>query len=131
MRGRRVRRTPRARTLRFRSQERDPRTEIAESDHARPRTRGECIDGARPCPFVGCRYNLFLDVTPSGSIKLNYPTLEPWELAESCALDVADRGEHTLEAVGLLLNLTRERIRQVMSSALLGPGIDLLRKEAA
>jgi hypothetical protein len=32
---------------------------------------------------------------------------------ETCALDVADRGGATLEDVGAIMNLTRERIRQV------------------
>ena len=35
------------------------------------------------------------------------------EMSETCALDVADRGGITLEEVGEILNLTRERIRQV------------------
>jgi DNA-directed RNA polymerase sigma subunit (sigma70/sigma32) len=34
-------------------------------------------------------------------------------MKETCALDVADRGGITLEEVGEILNLTRERIRQV------------------
>jgi DNA-directed RNA polymerase sigma subunit (sigma70/sigma32) len=34
-------------------------------------------------------------------------------MAETCSLDVADRGGITLEDVGAILNLTRERIRQV------------------
>ena len=34
-------------------------------------------------------------------------------MSETCALDVADRGGITLEEVGELVNLTRERIRQV------------------
>jgi DNA-directed RNA polymerase sigma subunit (sigma70/sigma32) len=34
-------------------------------------------------------------------------------MAETCSLDVADRGGITLEEVGAILNLTRERIRQV------------------
>jgi len=83
-------------------------------DGARPRTRGECIDGPRPCPWVACRHHLYLDVNPvTGTIKLNRPELEVDQLDDSCSLDIADRGEHTLEAVGVLLNLTRERIRQV------------------
>jgi Sigma-70, region 4 len=52
----------------------------------------------------------------TGTIKLNFPHREPWELERTCALDVADEapGEGvTLERVGTLLNLTRERIRQV------------------
>tara|TARA_B100001093_G_scaffold20855_1_gene18647 strand:- start:422 stop:688 length:267 start_codon:yes stop_codon:yes gene_type:complete len=57
---------------------------------------------------------LYLDVNPdTGSIKLNFPDLEVWEMRETCALDVADRGGITLEEVGEILNLTRERIRQV------------------
>ena len=34
-------------------------------------------------------------------------------MTETCALDVADRGGTTLEEVGAIMNLTRERIRQV------------------
>ena len=67
-----------------------------------------------PCPLVSCSHHLYLDVNPeSGAIKLNFPHLEVWEMAETCSLDVADRGGITLEEVGAILNLTRERIRQV------------------
>jgi len=44
---------------------------------------------------------------------LNFPDLEPWELVDTCALDVAERGGVTLEEVGEIMNMTRERIRQV------------------
>jgi hypothetical protein len=55
-----------------------------------------------------------LDVSArTGAIKLNFPDLEVWEMSETCALDVADRGGTTLEEVGAIMNLTRERIRQV------------------
>jgi len=81
---------------------------------SRPTTRGECVGGARPCPFVGCRYHLFLDVNMrTGSIKFNFPDLEPEQLNESCALDIADRGGVALEDVGELTNITRERVRQI------------------
>lgn len=86
----------------------------------RPRTRLECQNGARPCPWVSCKHHLFLDVNPeTGSIKLNFPDLEVWEMADTCSLDVADRGGITLEEVGEILNLTRERIRQVEVRGLL------------
>jgi len=78
-----------------------------------PLTRQECLTTERPCPFVSCRYHLYLDVTEKGSLKLNYPDQEPWEISESCALDVADAGDHTLEEVGQLLQVTRERVRQI------------------
>lgn len=48
-----------------------------------PRTRAECVDGSRPCPHLGCRYHLaelWGDERPAD--------------ADTCALDVADRGEH-------------------------------------
>jgi len=90
-----------------------------ETDYDKPRTRAECADGPRPCPFVSCKYHLYIDVSPrTGAIKLNFPDLEVWELGESCALDVADRGGTTLEDVGAIMNLTRERIRQVEVKAL-------------
>lgn len=85
---------------------------------ARPRTRADCVAGPRPCVFLSCRYNLYLDVDEtSGSIKLNFPNLELHELLDTCALDVADRHGVTLEHVGSLMNLTRERIRQVEEKA--------------
>lgn len=90
-----------------------------ETDYWKPRTRAECADGPRPCPFVSCKHHLFIDVSPrTGAIKLNFPDLEVWDLGESCALDVADRGGTTLEDVGAIMNLTRERIRQVEVKAL-------------
>jgi hypothetical protein len=83
-------------------------------DVQKPRTREECIGSERPCPFVSCKHHLYLDVSArTGAIKLNFPDLEVWEMNETCALDVADRGGTTLEEVGAIMNLTRERIRQV------------------
>ncbi|HVW25815.1 MAG TPA: sigma factor-like helix-turn-helix DNA-binding protein [Polyangiaceae bacterium] len=90
-----------------------------ETDYEKPRSREECLDGPRPCPFVSCKHHLFIDVSPrTGAIKLNFPDLEVWDMGESCALDVADRGGTTLEDVGAIMNLTRERIRQVEVKAL-------------
>jgi hypothetical protein len=84
------------------------------ADVERPRTRGDCENAERPCPFVSCRWHLYLEVSDSNdNIKLNFPDIEPDELEETCALDVADRGVATLERVGELMNVTRERIRQL------------------
>jgi hypothetical protein len=90
-----------------------------ETGYYKPRKRDECVGGERPCPYVSCKYHLYLDVSPrTGAIKLNFPDLEVWEMQETCALDVADRGGTTLEDVGAIMNLTRERIRQVEVRAL-------------
>ena len=84
-----------------------------ETDQWKPRTRADCFTFERPCPFVSCKHHLFLDINPdTGSIKINFPDLDVWELEETCALDVADRHGITLEEVGAIMNLTRERIRQ-------------------
>jgi Sigma-70, region 4 len=93
-------------------------------DIPRPKTRAECRQDvgqdSRPCPWVACKHHLYLDVNPeTGSIKINFPDLEPWELKHTCALDVAERGGITLEEVGEIMNLTRERIRQVEVRGLL------------
>ena len=91
-----------------------------ERTYWRPKNRGECANVARPCPYVSCKYHLYIDVNPAtGSIKINFPDLEVWELQHSCALDVANTGGITLEEVGEILNLTRERIRQVEVRGLL------------
>jgi len=89
-------------------------------DIPRPTTREECRGEMRPCPWVACKHHLYLDINPeTGSIKINFPDLEPWELQHTCALDVAERGGITLEEVGEIMNLTRERIRQVEVRGLL------------
>lgn len=90
-----------------------------ETDYQKPVTRADCGEGLRPCPYVSCKHHLFLDVSArTGAIKLNFPDLEVWDMNETCALDVADRGGTTLEDVGAIMNLTRERIRQVEVKAL-------------
>jgi hypothetical protein len=67
-----------------------------------PLTRGECIDGVRPCPFVSCRYLPDLDVT---------------ELEVSCVLDLVASGPLDNERIGRLMNITRERVRQIEEQA--------------
>lgn len=96
----------------------------------RPVTRGDCCDVPRPCPFVACRYNLFLEVGRTGALRLNHTTLGPrgqlvmpWvandpsphdvPAEESCALDIAEDGPHEQTEVARLLGgVTVEWIRQ-------------------
>lgn len=85
----------------------------------RPTTRLECVDGPRPCPWVACRYHLYLDVnSKTGSLAIYKPASEVIDMKESCALDVADAGGKTLEEIGAIFNCTRERVRQEEEIAL-------------
>lgn len=114
---RRLRRRPRPASIRMRELKRE--SVPIEPNEGRPRTRGECGE-QRPCPFVSCRHHLYLDVSPiTGSIKINFPDLEPWELEHSCSLDQADLGWSTQDAVGQVLNLSHARVGQVCDSSLL------------
>ncbi len=90
--------------------------DLAFTDAVRPKTRGDCEGGIRPCPHVGCSHNLYLHVNPdNGHITMNFPELEPDEMDpnSSCALDVAECDGLTLEEVGKTLNLTRDAVRQI------------------
>ena len=123
--GRRRRRTkrtrPRSQTIAMKRVSRAERAVYAElfpiedmMDVPRPTTRAECKEEMRPCPWVACKHHLYLDINPmTGSIKINFPDREPWEIEHTCALDVAEAGALTLEQVGAITNLTRERVRQV------------------
>jgi len=114
---------PRSKTIAHKRLSRDEIKQgasLAHIHYRRPKCRGECAKAPRPCPYVSCKFHLYLDVNPeTGSIKLNFPHLELEDMEATCALDVASRGGITLEEVGEIMNLTRERIRQVEVRGLL------------
>lgn len=92
--------------------------------HDRPKTRGDCVNGIRPCPYVGCSHHLYLEVKKNGNITVSFPDITPDEMTTpSCVLDVVDSGDATLEEVGQHVNITRERVRQIEER-----GIKKLRK---
>lgn len=87
---------------------------VMDTDHWRPATRADCIDAPRPCPYVGCKHHLAIELTERGDIV---HIGDPAEMAETCVLDVADRGGVTLGEVGEIYSVTRERIRQIEEKA--------------
>jgi hypothetical protein len=95
-----------------------PKTKLTVVEHWRPQVRADCADVPRPCPYVSCRYSLYLDVSSYGAIQFNFPNKEPHEMGESCALDAAEAGGMTLSEVGDRLDVTRERIRQIEASVI-------------
>ena len=82
----------------------------------RPKTRAECPE-FRPCPFIGCRYNLYMDVDGRLGIR---DEARPWDMPAhgSCTLDIADGGEKTLEEIAAIMGVTRERVRQIEEMAM-------------
>ena len=91
----------------------------------RPTKRIDCVREERPCPWVSCSHHLALDVDDRSDEKdllrfthgdAEIETLDA--MPETCALDVADRGAHTLHDVARVLNLTKERVRQIELIAL-------------
>lgn len=95
-----------------------------------PATWGECQERfgpSEPCPYVRCRHHLYIEVSPeTGSIKRNFPHLELWEIPETCSLRAAHRGGRVLSEVAALVNLTRERTRQIEALGFdkLGPSLE-------
>lgn len=86
----------------------------------RPSVRKECADVPRPCPFVSCRHNMYLDISRRGIVQIAHPDLTPDQMDPrySCVLDIADRGAIVLDRIAEIMGLTRERVRQIEMDAL-------------
>lgn len=91
---------------------------ILPTDHWRPKTRGDCVNEPRPCPYVGCVHHLYLTVKKNGTIVLNFPGIEPEDMKESCVLDIADGRPASLKRTGEALGMTKEGARLYEVSAL-------------
>ena len=80
--------------------------------------RGQCPT-VRPCPKTSCRYHLWADdERPGRPHHGKSPPPKIKRRAQSCALDVADQGEHSTDQMGKLLDCVPERICQVEDRAL-------------
>jgi len=100
---------------------------------------------SRPCPYVGCRYHLLLNVRADGVLEMNgakgrqgaKAALDVREderalwavewidtavsrlfaLPETCAIDVAEQGMHSPRKVGELMAITKRRVSQIEAGA--------------
>lgn len=98
-----------------------------------------CRASPRPCPWASCQYHLLADVTEGGALKVTgrrktlplresrrsvieefiddaVDTLELMD--ETCALDVADRGAHSIEQIADIMGLSNQRISQMVKTML-------------
>lgn len=75
--------------------------ELEELERLRPKTRGDCVDGAEDrmaartfCPFVSCKYNTFIRVRKDGSVSTAYEDIEEMPVS-NCVLDYSEGAEFT------------------------------------
>ncbi|HVZ33208.1 MAG TPA: hypothetical protein VG963_12330 [Polyangiaceae bacterium] len=95
------------------------RLPVVEPDGPRPKTRGDCESGPRPCPWFACRHHLYrVDaIDRCGRRHWMGADAEAYVSPtgpESCALDVAERGAADSATVGRALGFTKERGRQLV-----------------
>ena len=82
----------------------------------RPRTRADCIDGQRPCPWYSCPHHLALvRVLKTGEVRLQSRSVEA--MPESCALDVADDGPRSVVEIAELLGVAPKNVHAVLGRA--------------
>jgi hypothetical protein len=90
-----------------------------------PVTRDECRNGSRPCPYVRCRYHLWIITAaerPGNPYKGDGPssTLRPgwmeWPTPDTCSLDIA-------ESIEPGEGLSRMQIGNVIGLAKTGVGL--------
>jgi len=87
----------------------------------RPTCRSECANVPRPCPYVGCKYNLFLDVNESnGNIRLRWGHEDATKAPEewSCVLDVVHDHPEGIAPPDMKLNQTTANTHIIINGAL-------------
>jgi hypothetical protein len=68
-----------------------------------PKTRGECVNGPRPCPHKTCKYHL------------------GFKGSDTCTLDVTDRNEPhgaTTEEIAKAMGVSRPAVSKLIKHAL-------------
>ena len=82
----------------------------------RPKIRGDCMEGPRPCPWVSCRQHLGVDIHVYTGRVVEHPG---WEDRPTCALDEAERGGMAWSESGEVLGVTRQAAQHVVNPALM------------
>lgn len=72
----------------------------------RPRRRGDCVDGPRPCPWVSCRYHLAHErikrLDEDAAVEAITETM-----TQTCALDLADDGNQDWQIMSTAMAVSR------------------------
>lgn len=106
---------------------------------------GVCPEQRRPCPWVGCRLHLLLNVGRDGKLSLNRPKKTPgrrravkatpdaqwffdlwmehavdalWEMEYTCALDAAKEGGMTFERIAELFGWNKQNTHHEFGDAI-------------
>ena len=89
--------------------------ELAAAERDRPRTRAECEQVPRPCPYVSCRWNLYLDVDEAGRVIIHDGETPIDERSYSCALDVIEDHPDGVELTELaaITCMSREHLARI------------------
>jgi hypothetical protein len=92
-----------------------------------PMSRDECRGGQRPCPYVECRFHLWLVDAESRPGRRHHRAQGGAPEAEinpvtmtTCALDISERDDKTLmpfHEIGEVLGVSDERARQLCERA--------------
>ena len=97
--------------------------ELASGGHevTRPVCRSECANVPRPCPFVSCKYNTYLDAE-GDVLRLNHSEIEVWEMdpESSCVLDLVNNNSQgmTTKDIGTVVGLHHETVRLLLVASL-------------
>lgn len=84
----------------------------------KPRTVNECPQAPTPCPWVTCKYHLWTYRVVRGGYSSVRRAVGWGDAGHTCALRVANDGEHTREEVAAILHISRARVQDVEAMAL-------------